>query len=310
VRAQLRAVIPFAVVAGVACTPASLAAQAFTAPQGVGAVTVASQIVDNTGHRLSDGFFLARGQSKTASALFEVEYGVTDRLSATFGLPYVFAKYTGTTPPISGLPIDTCRCWQSSFQDFSFSARYRSGTDVWAITPIARYGLPSHDYPYAGEAVVGKNLHEFQIGLNAGLRLADLLPKATLQAGYTYAFVERAIPDVDLDRSNGYLDFGYALTRRVYVRGNGVWQRTHGGLRFGSPTGNPFFPPGELNTPERYSQRDRLLRVNYWQAGGGVSYSLGPIDVFASYLKYIWGHDAHNGQAYTFGTSWYFDLRE
>jgi hypothetical protein len=93
------------------------------------------------------------------------------------------------------------------------------------------------------------------------------------------------------------------------VRGNGVWQWTHGGLRFGSPTGNPFPLPGEL-TPDRVAQADRLRRVHYWQAGGGVSYSLGPVDVFGSYLKYIWGRDAHNGHAYTFGTSWYFELRE
>ena len=50
--------------------------------------------------------------------------------------------------------------------------------------------------------------------------------------------------------------------------------------------------------------------MNYWQAGGGVAYSLGQFDVFGSYLKYIWGRDAHNGQAFTFGTSWYFDLRD
>jgi hypothetical protein len=142
------------------------------------------------------------------------------------------------------------------------------------------------------------------------LKLAALLRKATVQTGYTYAFVEHAISDVSLNRSNGYLDFGYALTRRLYVRGNAVWQHTHGGLQFGSPTGNPFLLPGELNGPERYAQRDRLLKVNCWQAGGGVSYSLGPFDVFGSYLKYIWGRDAHNGQAFTFGSSWYFDLRD
>jgi hypothetical protein len=310
VRLHLRAFVAPAVVAVCVCASARAAAQAFTPPQGVGAVTVASQIIDNTGHRFSDGFFLARGQSVTASALFEVEYGVTDRLSTTVGIPYVFAKYKGADPPLSGLPSDTCRCWNSSFQDFSFAARYRFGTDTWAVTPVARYGLPSHDYPYAGEAVVGKNLNEFQIGVNGGLKLADLLPKATVQAGYTYAFVERAVDDIGINRSTGYLDFGYALSRRLYVRGSGVWQLTHGGVRFGSPTGNPFPLPGEANTPELFAQRDRLGRVNYWQAGGGGSYSLGPVDLFASYLKYIWGRDAHNGQAFTFGTSWYFDLHD
>ena len=47
-----------------------------------------------------------------------------------------------------------------------------------------------------------------------------------------------------------------------------------------------------------------------WQAGGGVSYSLGAVDVFASFSKYIWGRNAHNGQAYTAGASWYFDFSQ
>jgi hypothetical protein len=45
--------------------------------------------------------------------------------------------------------------------------------------------------------------------------------------------------------------------------------------------------PGELNTPERFAQRDRIIRTNYWQVGGGVAYSGGPIDVFAAFTKYV-----------------------
>ena len=60
---------------------------------------------------------------------------------------------------------------------------------------------------------------------------------------------------------------------------------------------------------EAITQRDRLIRTNYWHLAGGASFSAGPVDLFASYTKYVWGHDAHNGQAFTFGTTWYFDLR-
>ncbi len=67
---------------------------------------------------------------------------------------------------------------------------------------------------------------------------------------------------------------------------------------------------GFLNTPARFAQRDRLIRTNYWQVGGGVSYSAGPVDLFASVTKYVWGRDAHNGQAYTVGSTWYFDLSQ
>ena len=115
------------------------------------------------------------------------------------------------------------------------------------------------------------------------------------------------LEEIKNDRSNGFVEFGYAATRRFYFRGGGIWQRTHGGLRFGSPTGNPFLPPGELNTPERFAQRDRLIRSNYGHVGGGVSYDTGLVDLFVSIEKYLSGTDTHNGQAYTVGSTWYFD---
>lgn len=144
----------------------------------------------------------------------------------------------------------------------------------------------------------------------AGVRLVDFLPQATIQAGYTYAFVEKALDEVSVNRSNAFVDLGYSLNRKFYLRAAGMWQKTHGGLRVGSVTGDPFFPPGELNTPERFAERDRVGRVNYWQIAGGLAFNAGPVDLFASVTKYVWGRDAHNGQAYTFGATWYFGLTE
>jgi hypothetical protein len=308
VKPDARLLLGAAILATLASAPTPAAAQAFTLPRKVGAVTLAWQYVDNTGHRLTDGFLVARGQSATTSLLLEVDYGVTDRLSATFGIPYVFAKYTGAMPPPSGLPVDSCGCWHGSLQDFSFTARYRLGNDTWAVTPLVRHGRPSHDYRYSGEAVAGKNLQETLVGVGTGAKLVRFLPRASVHAGYTYAFVEKALGDIPINRSNGFIELGYAVRRSLYARAFGSWQRTHGGLRFGSTTGNPFFPPGELNTPERFAQRDRLIRTNYWHAGGGMSYSLGPVDVFASIEKYVSGTDTHNGQAYTAGATWYFHL--
>lgn len=288
--------------------PWPLAAQAFTPPRGIGSVTVAWQYVDNLGHLYSDGFFAARGQSVTTSVDLELEYGVTDRLAATLDVPYVFAKYTGTLPAPSNLARDNCRCWHSALQDFTLAVRYRLGDDRWAVTPAARYVRPSHDYQYKGEAVVGRDLWEAQLGVNLATKLS-FLPGASIQAGYTYAFVEKVL-DIKLDRSNAFLDLGYALTRRLFLHANGLWQHTHGGLRAGSVTGNPFPLPGELGPPgsERFQQRDRILRVNNWKVGGGLAYSLGPADVFASITNVVQGTDSHRSQAYTVGATWYFDL--
>lgn len=299
-----------AIVAGLVSAPSPVAAQAFTPPKGLGAVTLAWQHVDNTGHRLSDGYFRPTGQSVTTSVLLDLEYGVTNRLSANVGIPYVFAKYTGALPPLSRSPLDACRCWQSGFQDFTFGARYRFGTDTWAVTPLVRVGQPSHGYPHKGEAVVGKQLSEAQVGLSAGAKLAGFLSRASVQAIYTYAFVEKALEDISVNRSNMAVDLGYALNGRLYVRAGATWLHTHGGLRIGSVTGIPFPFPGELNTPERLAEGDQLRRVRWWQVGGGVSYSAGPVDVFASFNKYVWGRDAHNGQVYNLGATWYFDLSQ
>ena len=287
---------------------APVAAQAFTAPRGVGSFTLSWQYVDNTGHRLSDGYLNPFGQSVTTSGLGEFEYAVTDRLSLSAGIPYVFAKYTGKNPPRSGLPVDTCRCWHSSFADFSLLARYRLGGETWAVTPLARVGAPSHDYAYRGEAVVGKRLNEMQLGVVTGVRLVDLLPKATVQVGYTYAFVEKALDDISVNRSNGFVDFCYAATRRLYARVAWLGQYTHGGVQAGSLTGNPFPFPGELNTPARQAEADRILKVRYMQVAGGVSVNAGPVDLFVSYTKYVWGHDSHNGQVFGAGATFYFGL--
>lgn len=305
---ELGSLVATAIVATLASAPSPVAAQAFTPPSGLGAVTLAWQYVDNTGHRLSDGYFAARGESVTTSLALDVEYGITDRLAVTAGIPYVFAKYTGALPPFSGLPVDACRCWHSGFQDSLAGVRYRLGNDTWAVTPLVRYGQPSHAYRYKGEAVVGKHLTEAQVGVSAGLRLTGFLPQANVQAGYTYALVERALDDISVNRSNGFVDLGYSVNRRLHLRASWLWQRTHGGLRAGSMTGDPFFFPGEFNTPERFAERDRLGRVNYMHTAGGLSFSAGPVDVFASFTKYAWGRDTHNGQVYNLGATWYFDL--
>ena len=60
-------------------------------------------------------------------------------------------------------PRDECRCWQSGWQDFGFTARYNVINGAFALTPSVSVGVPSHDYEYRGEAVVGQRLKEVRI---------------------------------------------------------------------------------------------------------------------------------------------------
>src|SRR5262249_4670535 len=151
-------------------------AQPWLPPAGSGSVSISYQRIDNTGHFRTEGSLAERGQSLDMAFYIEAEYSLTNRLSLAAGLPYVFAKFTSPlpfTPPIPTLPIDECHCWHSGWQDFGFTARYnviRVAKGAFALTPTVSVGVPSHKYDFRGESVLGRDLKEMRIGLNAGLR--------------------------------------------------------------------------------------------------------------------------------------------
>ena len=280
-------------------------AQAFTPARGLFSLTVLYQVVDNTGHRLSDGHMLRDGQSTSMGALAEAEYGVTERIAVSLGLPYIAAKYHGVGPTPANLPVDSCRCWHSGLADFFGSVRYRLGNDVLAFTPILGLNVPSHAYNYQGEAVLGKRLKELRIGSGMAWR-PEFLPRSVVSATYSYAFVEKDVVDIPNNRSNLLVDVGYSLGERWSAHVNAAWQRTHGGLRFGS-TPDSFLPfPGEVNSPVKFEEHDRLLRDNHSRIGGGLGYALDKVDLFAAFSMYVSGTDTHDGQSFTVGATWYW----
>jgi hypothetical protein len=278
--------------------PVCAAAQAFTPPPQVASMTVSWQWIDNTGHILTDGTFFPRGQSVSTSVLAEMDYGVTERFAATFAVPYVFAKNTGGRPTFSGLPHDECQCWSSAFQDFALAGRYRFGDEFWSVTPHLRFIIPTHNYTYQGEAVVGPNLLQSHFGVNGSWRLVAL-PKASIHAGYNFALVEKATDDLRSNRSNITGSFGYAITRSIYVHGGALYTKTHSGLTAFDVQTAP---------PEERAQADRLLKMRYWHMTGGISYSAGFADLYFAIEPYVWGRDTHDGVAYTIGSTWYFDF--
>jgi hypothetical protein len=72
-----------------------------------GAVTLSTQMVDNTGHRLSDGFLRQDGKSRSARAGLDVDCAVTDRLAVLVGLPDVAAKFLGRIHRCSCVALST-----------------------------------------------------------------------------------------------------------------------------------------------------------------------------------------------------------
>jgi hypothetical protein len=304
----MEARIALAVVCGASIgLAADAGAQARTYPAGVGSVSLGYQRISNTGHRLSDGFLLASGQSRSQAFMAEVAYGITGRLTVGAGIPFVAARYTSADEtPFQFLSVDADRRWHGSFQDVGLSARYgvlaRGSSSLAAGVAVV---LPSHAYTYRGEAVVGRRLRELQLSLSAARTIDEISPRLGVEASYAYAVVEKAAVAIANNRSNASLGIGYLVTPKLQATASGRWQRTHGGLRMGSLEG-PLRLPGEVDTPERIIEHDRLLRDNYAHLEGGLAYSLGPVDVFASYLHYLSGTDTHAGRAITVGTTWFF----
>jgi hypothetical protein len=273
-------------------------------PRGEGDISVTYQRIENTGHRRTNGFLAPRGRSLDMSLYLEAEYAFAKRLSINADLSYVFAKYTDPNPPPSPIPFlseDECRCWQTGWQDFGITARYNlvgAASGGFALTPSVSVGAPSHDYNFRGEAALGRDLREVRFGIDVGRRLDVLSSGLSIQGGYSYAFVEQVM-GISTNRSNARIEAGHLIKRKLAVRGEAFWQRTNGGLRFGSPQSpGPIFP-GEVNTTELLYQHDRLLRDNYWHAGGGLAYSFPQFDVFATYLAFVGGTDTHAGSALT-----------
>jgi hypothetical protein len=291
-------------------TSNTAAAQAWAPHQGEGSVNFAYQRISNTGHRLTDGFLAKGGQSTNMGLYVQADYAITDRLSFAAGLPYVFGKYTDLNPPpppIPFLPLDQCHCWNSGWQDFGFTARFNVLNGNFALTPSLSVDTPSHGYDFRGEAALGRHLKEARLAIDGGQRLDVISPKLSIQGSYSFAFVERTL-DIGNNRSNATVEGAFLVTNKLLVRGLSLWQHTHGGLRFGSPTSSSVPPPGDVNTQDRLFEHDRLLRDNNWRFGAGATYSFQKMDIFGTYIYYASGTDTHSGRAFTFGVSFPFQI--
>lgn len=280
----------------------SAAAQAWVLPARVGSVTFVSQTIDHIGRLTDDGSRKAVGQAINVGLDVEVDYAFTDRWSVSVGFPYIFAKYRGGVPPsfLPYLPVDSCQCWHSGWQDVGFTARYNliNLSRAFVLTPSVSVGVPSHDYDYVGEAVIGRRLKEVRIAADVGQRLDAILPRLSVQGRYSYAVVERVL-DIPNNRSNASIEGAFSFTRHLSARGILTWQRTHGGLRF------PFEVEG---FPDRIVEFHRMLRDNYVQVGGGMSYSWRQWDLSASYLAAASGTNSHDVHVLTVNVGWLFEV--
>ncbi len=277
--------------------PRLSAAQAWVPAKGEGSVSVLYQNLFVHDHFLAGGGRVDRGQIQTNNLLFDVTYGLTDRMTVAFAVPYVEARYTGTARHPSAQ--DDGR-GHGGFQDLKFGVRYNVVDGPITVTPFVGVNMPSHAYEYFAHAALGTRVRELEIGTYVGRVLSPRLPNAFVQTRYSYSFAE-TIAGIDHSRSSLDVEAGYFLHHnlRVFVIGTG--QKTHGGID--TPDAGWRALPPELGP-----HHDRIARLQMLDVGGGMQYALtSRIDVFGSFTRTLAGRNAHAlSRGLTVGASWSF----
>ena len=264
-------------------------AQAFLPLRGEGTLSFLLQdtLVDR--HLLGDGSRIDAGQARTDGVLLDLTYGITDTTAVSVTLPFLAAKYVGSSPHPGSL-IDDGR-YHGGVQDLRFELRHNVVKGPLALTPFIGTILPSHDYAYYGHAATGRDLKELQVGASIARVLDPVLPGTFVQARYAYGFTERLL-DVSHNRSMMDFEIGHFINPRFRAFGLTTGQISHGGVdllgRF------PFGLPAAQIT-----HHDQISRTNFLEAGGGAQLTVSPsIDLFGSIVHTLSGANAH---ALTYG---------
>jgi hypothetical protein len=247
------------------------------------------------------------GHIRSNTIGMSVGYAVTDRFVLDVAIPYVISKYYAPPPiPNTAHPFSDADDghYHGTFQDFRIGAGYQLLNGAVALAPFFTAVIPSHDYVYFAHAAAGKDLHQYLLGFALGGRLDRLLPGSYAQVIYDYAFVEKVL-GFNVNRSDFAFEAGYYLTPSLAARFLGIGYYTHGGLAFHAPP-DLLGPNGEI-TPE-FIHHDQIGKSSQVSLGGGLTYVLsGSTDIYASYVRSVYGRDGHKvDNGFSFGFSYSF----
>jgi len=276
-------------------TAATARAQAWVPAKGEGTVSVLFTNVLSKDHYLPDKRY-DFGHIQSNTMLFDVTYGISDRLAVSAGLPVVMSRYRGNFPhrPIT---LDD-GSWHTSAQDFRFGVRYSVARGPLMVTPFIGTDLPSVDYEFYAHAAPGRQLKELNAGVAAGRLFADL--GLVVQGRYALAFSEGA-----LDQSRRYslasLEGAYFLTPTIRLLAMTSSRIGHTGINL-APNSGVVLPP------EVFRHHDQLSRESYWNIGGGAALSLTDTwDLFGSFTTTVTGRNTHAvNRGISLGVAWSF----
>jgi len=291
--------------------PRRLEGQAGVPLRGEGTVTSAYQYANVHDHVRGDGTEFQAGRIYSHSMSVQLDYGVTDKLAASFSLPYITSLYKGAQPH-NPAALATANheeliddgTYHGTIQDLGFGVRYNLiRKPTIAVTPFAAINLPSHDYVFYAHTAAGRNLWQVSLGTSVGGAADRVLPKSYFQVRYGYGITEKTrVNGISYGGNQSLLrgDFGYAVNERLTIKAMEIFQKTHGGLDYPND-----FPD---RTGELWLHHDQVQQIDYLELGGGFDFTLSRrTDLSASLLRSVWGHNGHSlRMGLSIGLTYYF----
>jgi len=301
--------ILMAVVTLALATASVAGAQAFVPPKGEGSVSILFQDI-----AVKDHYYgttpVDSGRIRTEAALFDVSYGLTDRVAVTVGLPLVAAKYSGVSPhPLVDLSGPTPRfganplydgSYHPTLQDLRFSVRYNLTKKNFWLTPFVGSVVPSHNYEYFAHAAPGTHLNEVQFGVSAAKLLDSLVPGLLVQSTFSYGVVGQVL-DFTPNRFNLDLEVGYFLNPKLRLLALSTGQIVQDGI--------DIVPNPRVNLPAlEYEHHDQISLDNFLNLGAGAAYSLNErVDIYGSLIHTVAKRNGHAiDHGVTIGLTWSF----
>lgn len=294
-RQDAKAIRVSVVLCALLATAAPTSAQVWLPPKGEGTVSVLFTSALSKDHYLPDVAY-DFGHIDSNTVIFDVTYGLTDRVAVTVGLPVVMSRYRGNFPhrPIT---LDD-GLWHTTSQDFRFNVRYNVMRGPLMVTPFIGTDLPSRGYEFYAHAAPGRQLKEIAGGVSAGRLFAGL--GLVLQGRYALSFSEEAL-DQPRRYSQASLEAAYFVTPSLRLLAMTASRIGHTGIDL-YPTSGVMLPP------EVFQRHDQLSRESYFNVSGGLAVSVSDTtDVFASYTTTLTGRNTHAvNRGISLGMSWSF----
>ena len=260
--------------------------------KGHGSFSVAYQDLYIHYHTDGQGNKLFPGSIDNHALFIDFDYGLTDRLALSVGLPYKSNRFNGAKghnpcryPDCHGERNLDDRHYHGGWADVNIGLRYQWRSLPWAITPFVSYGAPSHEYVTFSHSALGTGQTRLELGVSVGRRFGPPAQNLYFQGGFGYSFME-VVDHRRVNHSTLNLELGYFLTPRLTAQLRVVGQKTYNGLDLSD------YPPGQFD--EHFFHHDQNIRNDFVNVGAGLNYRLTDrYSLYANYGHTVWGENTH-----------------